>query len=95
MISFLSLAHSLFFFFFDIIEKEISEADFAFLHCSQTPLGMGGLGCIKVGFGGAERMRCLFLLLPAHGCHRGCWEMNVAGDGPSPERESILSHPGL
>lgn len=35
-------------FFFDTIEKDTSEVEFAFLDCSQIPLGMGGFGYMKV-----------------------------------------------
>lgn len=44
-----------FFFFFYTIEKDTSEAEFAFLDCFQIPLGMGGFGYMKVGLREAEK----------------------------------------
>lgn len=44
-----------FFFFFDTIEKDTSEAEFALLDCPQIPLGMGGFGYMKVGLREAEK----------------------------------------
>ena len=57
---------------------EVFEPNSAFLNCSQVPLGMGGLGSMKVRAGGEEETAVTLLLVLAGEMNAG-WGCGSGG----------------